>query len=80
MLYAFLRVMGAILTAFYFAWGVAGGIWVFPLSNDNTTQFENSQLDTYCDPILYWISFSIIIVKGCVLITMGIDASAYSSI
>ncbi len=48
-----LCVMGSILIAFYFGWGGVGANWIIQLSFDNTTQFENPQLNTYCNSILY---------------------------
>ena len=65
----------ALLGLFEVTWGTLGGYYTIPLRKNNITQFENSQLPTYCQPILYWISFVILIIYFSVLSLAGVDAA-----
>lgn len=64
-----------LLALFQVAWGIVGGYYILPLrKNNNITQFENPQLPTYCQPILYWMSFVILIMYFSALSLAGVDA------
>lgn len=63
-----------LLVLFQIAWGMAGGYYTLPLRKNNSTQFENSQLNTYCHPVLFWISFVILIIYFSALSLAGVDA------
>lgn len=63
-----------LLVLFQIAWGMVGGYYTLPLRKNNSTQFENSQLNTYCQPVLFWISFVILIIYFSALSLAGVDA------
>ena len=65
-----------VLLTFELAWSIVGGVYTFPLRKNNITQFENPNLPAYCNPVLYWMSFVILIIYFSVLALMGVDATA----
>jgi hypothetical protein len=68
-------ILAIMLGLFLFIWEIVGSIYVFPVRNKNETQFNDSTLNTYCNPTLYWISFSICIVFYCLLAIGGTNVS-----
>jgi hypothetical protein len=62
-----------LLVLFFIGWTIMGGYYTFPLRTNNDTQYENPSLPTYCHPVLYWMSFVILIIYFVVLSVAGID-------
>ena len=69
----FLIFLLVMLVLFEFVWGIVGGVYMSPLRENNITQFEDSDLPTYCHPVLYWISFIILIIYFSALSMMGVN-------
>lgn len=62
-----------VLILFELVWGIVGGVYTLPLRESNITQFEDLDLPTYCNPILYWMSFIILIIYFSALSMMGVN-------
>ena len=68
-------ILAILFGSFLFIWEIAGSIFVFPVRTNNATQYNDSTLNTYCHPILYWISFSICIIFYCLLAIGGANVA-----
>ncbi len=69
-----------LLVIFLFIWSIVGGYNTFSLGENNITQYDNPNLSTYCNPVLFWMSFVIIIIYFSILALLGIDAAALASV
>jgi len=69
-----------LLVIFLFIWSIVGGYNTFSLGGNNITQYDNPNLSTYCNPVLFWMSFVIIIIYFSILALLGIDAAAVTSV
>lgn len=61
---------------FHFGWSIFGGYQTFPLRKQNDAQYDDPNLSTYCNPILYWMTFSILIIYMVLLALVGINVAS----
>lgn len=68
-----------LLAVFHIGWSIFGGYHTFRLQRNNSTQYEDPSLSTYCHPILYWITFALLIIYFVLLAAAGINIATIFS-
>ena len=68
-----------LVTLFHFGWSIFGGYQTFPLRTQDETQYDDPNLSTYCNPILYWMTFSILIIYILLLALAGLNVASVAT-